>query len=96
MLAACCLRVLRGAGEGAQTVTWAAVPCARGQGRQWVRLVVLGQSFMMHQIRKMVATALAVYRGAAPADAIPLALSPRRRIVRPSVGLGKFLHMATP
>jgi hypothetical protein len=57
--------------------------CAYGvQGRQWVRLVVLGQSFMMHQIRKMVATALAVFRGAAPPDAIPLALSPRRRVVR--------------
>ena len=52
------------------------------QGQTWVRIVVLGQSFMLHQIRKMVGTALAVMRGTAPPDAIPLALSPARQLVR--------------
>lgn len=46
-------------------------------GQPWVRLVVIGQSFMLHQIRKMVGLAMAVYRGAAPVDAIPIALRAR-------------------
>jgi tRNA pseudouridine38-40 synthase len=43
-------------------------------GAHWVRLVVVGQSFILHQIRKMVGTALAVARGVAPPGAIPAAL----------------------
>ena len=57
-----------------------------------MRIVVFGQSFMLHQIRKMVGTALAVYRGAAPADAIPLALSTGRSVTTPTAPeLGLFL-----
>ncbi len=43
-------------------------------GSTWVRLAVQGQSFMLHQIRKMVGMALAVMRGAAPAAALDAAL----------------------
>jgi hypothetical protein len=43
-------------------------------GQPWVRLVVLGQSFILHQIRKMVGTALAVARGVAPPGSIEAAM----------------------
>ena len=39
-------------------------------GRQWVRIELLGMSFMMHQIRKMVSMALAVFRNEAPIEAL--------------------------
>ena len=52
------------------------------QGQQWVRMVVLGQSFMLHQIRKLVGTAVAVMRGDAPPECIQLALQPERHMVR--------------
>ena len=48
------------------------------QGRQWVRLEVVGQSFMMHQIRRMVGMALAEFRGAAPPGSLELALNAQR------------------
>lgn len=57
-------------------------PVAGLQGQQWVRMVVLGQSFMLHQIRKLVGTAVAVMRGDAPPDCIALALQPERSVVR--------------
>lgn len=50
------------------------------QGRQWVRLEVLGQSFMMHQIRRMVGMALSEFRGAAPTGCLQLALDPKRTL----------------
>ena len=69
----------------------------KSQGQTWVRLVVLGQSFMLHQIRKMVGAALAVMRGTAPPDAIPLALSPARQLVRPFHPLlMPLLHVSRP
>lgn len=60
------------------------------QGKPWVRMVVTGQSFMLHQIRKMVGVAVAVMRGLAPKNAISLALEPRRDVntcIAPDVGL---------
>lgn len=62
------------------------------QGQQWVRMVVVGQSFMLHQIRKLVGTAVAVMRGTAPPDAIALALDPAKVVVTPMAPeLGLFL-----
>ena len=55
-----------------------ACSAAAVQGQPWVRLCVVGQSFMMHQIRKMVGLAVAVFRGAAPEDAISMALQADR------------------
>ena len=46
------------------------------QGQTWVRLVVVGQSFMLHQIRKMIGLAVALMRGVAGAYVLPDALSP--------------------
>lgn len=58
----------------------------------WVKLVVVGQSFMLHQIRKMVGMAVAVMRGAAPAECISLALDPDRDLNTPMApALGLFL-----
>lgn len=60
------------------------------QGQQWVRIAILGQSFMLNQIRRMVGMAVAVARGLAPPDAIRLALEPRRTVdvpMAPAVGL---------
>ena len=62
------------------------------QGQAWVRMVVVGQSFMMHQIRKMIGLAVAVARGAAPREAIGMALSPYRSFPVPMAPeLGLFL-----
>lgn len=61
-------------------------------GQRWVRLEVYGQSFILHQIRKMVGTAVAVFRGAAPADAIASALSREADVATPMAPeLGLFL-----
>lgn len=65
------------------------------QGQQWVRLVVTGQSFMLHQIRKLVGTAVAVMRGDAPPACVQLALAPERSVVTPMAPeLGLFLDEA--
>ncbi|KAK9826791.1 hypothetical protein WJX81_001378 [Elliptochloris bilobata] len=62
------------------------------EGRPWVRLVVLGQSFMMHQIRKMVGAAVAVCRGAAPPDSLKRALTSTAPVPTPlAPELGLFL-----
>mmetsp|Transcript_7541 Transcript_7541/g.22295 ORF Transcript_7541/g.22295 Transcript_7541/m.22295 type:complete len:555 (-) Transcript_7541:1169-2833(-) len=59
-------------------------------GKQWVRIVLVGQSFMMHQIRKMVGMAVAEFRGEAPPGSLKLALSPQRTVevpMAPALGL---------
>jgi tRNA pseudouridine38-40 synthase len=48
------------------------------EGMQFVRCTVLGQSFMLHQIRKMIGMAIAIMRGCAPESIIDTAL---RRLV---------------
>ncbi|KAK9794961.1 hypothetical protein WJX73_004923 [Symbiochloris irregularis] len=45
------------------------------QGQPWVRMVVVGQSFMLHQIRKMVGLAVAIARGTAQDYVMHAALS---------------------
>jgi len=44
------------------------------QGTQFVPCTVVGQSFMLHQIRKMIGTAIAIMRGCVPETIIGFAL----------------------
>lgn len=52
-------------------------------GQRWVRLVVIGQSFMLHQIRKMVGAAVAVARGSLPFDLLEASLATPARMNLP-------------
>lgn len=55
-----------------------------------MRIVIIGQSFMLHQIRKMVGMAVAIMRGDAPEGCIRTALQPKRTVptpMAPEVGL---------
>ncbi len=62
------------------------------QGQQWVRIVIIGQSFMLHQIRKMVGMAVAIMRGDAPTNCIQIALQPKRGVPTPMApDIGLFL-----
>lgn len=62
------------------------------EGEMWVKLVVIGQSFMLHQIRKMVGMAVAEYKGIAPEGSLVYALKSKQRIVVPMApDLGLFL-----
>ncbi|KAK4180184.1 pseudouridine synthase [Triangularia setosa] len=59
---------------------------------EWLSLKVHGQSFMMHQIRKMVAMAVMVVRCGAPLDLIKESYSPRRISIPKAPGLGLMLE----
>lgn len=59
-------------------------------GTKWVRTVVIGQSFMLHQIRKMIGMALAEFRGVAPEGCLKYALGtfhPAKTPMAPDLGL---------
>ena len=64
-------------------------------GLEWIPTQVLGQSFLLHQIRKMIAMAVDVTRGAATLEVMDRALS-KKEVVR--VGLapaqGLFLELS--
>ena len=60
---------------------------------EWLRLRVRGQSFILHQIRKMIGMVIAIMRtGADEKRAIPLSLGPERRSVPRAPGTGLFLR----
>ncbi|KAG7291279.1 hypothetical protein NEMBOFW57_001291 [Staphylotrichum longicolle] len=59
---------------------------------QWLSLKVHGQSFMMHQIRKMVAMAVMVVRCGAPLATITDSYGPRRISIPKAPGLGLMLE----
>ncbi|RAH85021.1 pseudouridine synthase [Aspergillus japonicus CBS 114.51] len=62
-------------------------------GTEWLSLKVHGQSFMMHQIRKMVAlAAMAVRAGADPARLIPASYGPTKIAIPKAPGLGLLLE----
>lgn len=61
-----------------------------GSGVYYVTVEVFGQSFLLHQIRKMVGLALFVYLGHAPPETIAVALCPNVKIptpMAPALGL---------
>ncbi|KAL2611309.1 hypothetical protein R1flu_023001 [Riccia fluitans] len=62
-------------------------------GIEFVRLHVVGQSFMLHQIRKMVGLAVAIMRGAAPVSVMDFALRKDTKFNVPMAPeLGLFLE----
>eukprot|EP00526_Cylindrotheca_closterium_P013255 CAMPEP_0113610312 /NCGR_PEP_ID=MMETSP0017_2-20120614/4967_1 /TAXON_ID=2856 /ORGANISM="Cylindrotheca closterium" /LENGTH=541 /DNA_ID=CAMNT_0000519207 /DNA_START=97 /DNA_END=1722 /DNA_ORIENTATION=- /assembly_acc=CAM_ASM_000147 len=64
-------------------------------GVEWIPTQVLGQSFLLHQIRKMISMAIDVARGAAPLEIMDKALNKKERVrvgIAPAQGL--FLEMS--
>ncbi|KAF9873055.1 tRNA pseudouridine synthase [Colletotrichum karsti] len=59
---------------------------------EWVSLKVHGQSFMMHQIRKMVGMAALVVRCATPLERIKQSYGPERIAIPKAPGLGLLLE----
>lgn len=58
---------------------------------EFARLRITGQSFMMHQIRKMVGLVIAIMRGYAEPEIISRAIEKERMIVPQAPGLGLVL-----
>ena len=61
------------------------------EGVAYVRCVVLGQSFMLNQIRKMLAMAVVIVRGLAPPATMDAAFKPERMAIPMLPGNGLFL-----
>jgi tRNA pseudouridine38-40 synthase len=61
-------------------------------GTEWLSLKVHGQSFMMHQIRKMVAMVALVVRCGSPTDLITRAYGPEKIPIPKAPGLGLLLE----
>ncbi|KAJ5591631.1 uncharacterized protein N7459_002000, partial [Penicillium hispanicum] len=61
-------------------------------GTEWLSLKVHGQSFMMHQIRKMVAMATLVVRSGCPPSRITDTYGPARIAIPKAPGLGLLLE----
>lgn len=60
-------------------------------GYEWITLAVSGQSFMLHQIRKMVGLAVAIMRGLCDASCIARAFMPDKIDLPRAPGLGLIL-----
>jgi len=61
-------------------------------GFEWITITVKGQSFMLHQIRKMVGVAMAITRGIAGKDVITKAFTNERIDLPVAPGLGLVLE----
>ncbi|KAL2848822.1 pseudouridine synthase [Aspergillus pseudoustus] len=61
-------------------------------GTEWLSLKVHGQSFMMHQIRKMVAMAALIVRCGCEPERIPETYGPTRLAIPKAPGLGLLLE----
>lgn len=61
-------------------------------GVEWILLSVLGQSFLFNQIRKMVAVAVDITRGAAAQGSLELAFTAERMDVPLAPALGLYLN----
>ncbi|MCJ1417587.1 tRNA pseudouridine synthase 1 [Xylographa parallela] len=59
---------------------------------EWLSLTVHGQSFMMHQIRKMVSMAALVVRSGCPVGRVLESYGPARMVVPKAPGLGLLLE----
>lgn len=59
---------------------------------RWVRINIRGQSFMLHQIRKMISLAILTHNGTVPSDAIEKSLCKETLInIPPAPAVGLFL-----
>jgi tRNA pseudouridine38-40 synthase len=61
-------------------------------GTEWLSIHVHGQSFMMHQIRKMVGMAMMVVRCGTPIERIKEAFGPRKISIGKAPSLGLLLE----
>ncbi|KAJ1166792.1 hypothetical protein NDU88_007188 [Pleurodeles waltl] len=62
-------------------------------GHEFTTIEITGQSFLLHQIRKMVGLALAVSRGVVPEDFLPASVAAENRLkIRTAPGLGLVLE----